>query len=64
MKLVINNQKETITVFGNYNIDDVILEIEKAGLDFREWVIEIVPSHYWTQNMTIPSFLMDYEIKA
>ena len=64
MKLVINNDKSTITVFGSYNIDDVLDEIERAGLDHNEWVIEIVPSHIWTQHMTIPSFITDYEIKA
>lgn len=64
MKLVINNDKSTITVFGSYAVDDVLDEIARAGLNSNEWVIEIIPSHYWTQNMTIPSFLMDYEIKA
>ena len=64
MKLVINNKKCTITVFGSYAVDDVLDEIAEAGLDSKEWVIEIIPPHYWTQNMTIPHFIMDYEIKA
>ena len=64
MKLVINNDKSTITVFGSYAIDDILDEIERAGLDSSEWVIEMIPTHYWTQHMTYPYFIDNYEIKA
>lgn len=64
MKLVINNKLSTITVYGNYEVDEVMDEIECAGLIPAEWTIQIIPSHYWTQNISYPHFFNDYEIKA
>jgi len=64
MKLVINNDRSTITVYGSYRIDDVLDEIATAGLDHNEWVIEIIPNHFWTQNITYPGFIDNFEIKA
>ena len=64
MKLVINNDTQTITVYGQYAIDDILDEIEKAGLDHNEWVIHICPVKVWTQDVSYPYFYNDYEIKA
>ena len=62
--MVIDNDKDTITVYGNYEIDDVLDEIYNCGLDYSLWTIQIIPQHVWTSSYTFPNFIDNYEIKA
>ena len=64
MKLIIDAPNRTVTVYGDYTLEDVVAEVELSGLESNEWTIAIIPDNYWNQSISYPSFFNFYEIKA